>query len=80
MDELKESFESQLIYLYDEKNLLENRLGFSDPSNIVAKFKSLEKDLQYLYGIKERYRKVPAKELKITEIKNVFVEKSRLKG
>ncbi|TGL63946.1 hypothetical protein EHQ58_00860 [Leptospira ognonensis] len=80
MEELKESFENQLIYLYDEKTHFENQLGFSDPKEIVSKFKELENELNYLYGIKERYRKVPSTELKITSIKNVFVEKSRLKG
>jgi len=80
MEELKESFENQLIYLYDEKLQYENKLGSSDPKEIVSKFKDLENQLIYLYGIKEKYQKVPSHELKITEIKNVFIEKNRWKG
>jgi len=77
MEELRESFENQLIYLYDEKLHYEKKLGSSDPKEIVTKFRELEKQLIYLYNIKEKYHKVSSTELKISEIKNVFVEKSR---
>ncbi|MDZ4726593.1 MAG: hypothetical protein SH817_10575 [Leptospira sp.] len=80
MEELKESFENQLIYLYDEKLLLEQKLGTSDPKEIVLKFSELEKELIHLYGLKENYRKVPATNVSITDIKNVFIEKNRLVG
>lgn len=80
MEELKESFENQLIYLYQEKEHLEDKLGSSDPRELVTKFNDLEKELIYLYRIKEHYKKIPSQELKISEIKNVFIENSRLKG
>jgi hypothetical protein len=80
MEELKESFENQLICLYDEKLQFEKKLGSSDPKEIVSKFKELENELIYLYGIKERFHKVPSSSLNITQIKNVFIEKSRWNG
>jgi hypothetical protein len=79
MEELKENFENQLIYLYKEKENFENKLGSSDPKDIVKKFNELELELGSLYRIKEKFRKVPSSELNITEIRNVFVERSRLK-
>lgn len=80
MDEIKESLESQLVSLYMEKDLFEDKIGCSDPREIVEKFKNLENELISMYDIKERYRKVPSPELKITNIKNVFVDRSKLKG
>jgi hypothetical protein len=79
MEELKESFENQLIYLYDEKMQFENKLGTSDPKDIVAKFKNLESELMHLYGIKDKFKKVSASQINVTNIKNVFIDKNRLK-
>ncbi|GBF49341.1 hypothetical protein LPTSP4_08520 [Leptospira ryugenii] len=79
MEELIESFENQLIYLYDEKLQLEKGLGTSDPKEIVGQFKQLEQELVRLYGIKERYKKVPSKEITISDIKNVFIDKNRIR-
>ncbi|MDF3821338.1 hypothetical protein P3G55_15650 [Leptospira sp. 96542] len=79
MEELIESFENQLIFLYDEKLNLENSIGTSDPKELVSIFKNLERELEYLYRVKEHYIKIPAKEIKIRDIQNVFIDKMKLR-
>ncbi len=73
---LIDSLELQLIQLYDEKTILDQYLGTSEPERIIELVQSIEEQLKELYNEKENSIVVQGNRLRIHGPKKIIIKKT----